>query len=90
MMNQTPATPIQRFWRLIGLMAIVAALAVAGALLGLYAYGTQLRLHVALATSLGVGLTVMIAGVLMGLVFFSSRSGHDEAAYDETRDGDEF
>jgi hypothetical protein len=82
-------TPVRRYWRLVGIMAAVAAVAIVGALWYLQRSGTPLRLHVALATGLGVGLTLLLAGVLMGLVFFSARSGHDQAVSDETRDTDD-
>ncbi|MEO8619395.1 MAG: hypothetical protein ABI412_08525 [Sphingomicrobium sp.] len=40
----------------------------------------QLRIHMLLATFLGVFLTVLLAGGLMLLIFASNNSGHDEAA----------
>jgi tetrahydromethanopterin S-methyltransferase subunit D len=89
MKDRSPATPIRRYWRLVAIMATVAAIAIVAALWYLQRSGTPLRLHVALATGLGVGLTLLLAGVLMGLVFFSARSGHDQAVSDETRDSDE-
>jgi len=38
------------------------------------------RIHMMIATGVGLFLTVMLAGALMLLVFFSSSSGHDDAA----------
>jgi hypothetical protein len=35
-----------------------------------------------IATTAGVGLSVMLGAALMGLVFLSSGSGHDEAVED--------
>lgn len=82
-MNESPGpSPVRRFWRLMAIMAVVAAIAIAGALFWAQARGTPLRLHFALAMSLGIGLTLLLAGALMGLLFFSSRSGHDEGAFD--------
>ncbi len=37
-------------------------------------------IHLVIATSLGVGLTVLLGTSLMTLVFLSAESGHDEAA----------
>lgn len=76
----------RRYWRLIGLMAAIAAVTIAGALWYMHATGTPLRLHVALAMSLGIGFTLLLAGGLMSLLFFSARSGHDQAVH---RDEDE-
>ena len=38
------------------------------------------RLHMLIATALGMGLAVFIGGALMLLIFYSAASGHDEAA----------
>ena len=59
-------------------MMIPSAAAAVGALLWMHYYGGGLTIAVALATTFGVGLTVMMAAALMGLVFLSSGSGHDE------------
>ncbi|MEP7315902.1 MAG: hypothetical protein ABI667_04320 [Sphingomicrobium sp.] len=39
----------------------------------------QLRIHMLVATFLGVFLSVLLAGGLMLLIFASNNSGHDEA-----------
>jgi len=36
--------------------------------------------HMLVATALGAGLSVLLAGALMSLVFISNSSGHDEQA----------
>ena len=38
------------------------------------------HLHMMIATALGAGLTVLLAGALMTLAFLSSSSGHDDQA----------
>ena len=38
--------------------------------------------HMALATALGVFFSVFLASLLMGLVFLSAGSGHDDAIRD--------
>lgn len=43
------------------------------------------QIHMLIATALGVGLSVIVAGALMGLIFYSNRSGAD----DETGHGDQ-
>jgi uncharacterized protein (DUF2062 family) len=61
-------------------MALAALLAVVAALTFLKLTGTPMPLHLVIATSLGVGLTVLLGTALMGLVFLSDTGGHDEAA----------
>ncbi|KKC24461.1 hypothetical protein [Sphingomonas sp. SRS2] len=55
-----------------------AILAVAAALLWLRLEGSPLTVAVVIATSAGVAFSVLLAGALMGLIFLSSGSGHDE------------
>lgn len=76
------ASPARRFWRLMAVVAAIAAIAVLAALAYMQATGTELRLHFVIALTLGIGLTLLLAGALMGLLFFSARSGHDELAAD--------
>lgn len=65
-----------------------AMLSVAGALLFLWADGAPLTAAVIIATSAGVSLTVMLGGALMGLIFLSSESGHDEDVANFEQEGD--
>ena len=39
-------------------------------------------IHLFIATALGVGLAVLLMSALMGLVFLSSGTGHDESVSD--------
>lgn len=64
-------------------MGIVSIIAVILALLYLhFTLPHGLNIHMIIATTAGVGLSVMLGGALMGLVFLSSGSGHDEAIED--------
>ena len=77
----------QRYRRLMRGMALVSLVAVVLALGWLrYVLGDQLTLHMIIATVGGVGLSVMLGAALMGLVFLSSGSGHDEAIDDPLND----
>ena len=38
------------------------------------------HIHMLIATALGAGLSVLLAGALMSLVFLSSSTGHDDEA----------
>lgn len=64
---------IMRFMFLltVGLVAIAMAL--------LYKFGGEVSVHFYIATALGVGFVMLLTGALMGLVFLSSGTGHDEA-----------
>ena len=75
-------TPLRRFWRLLTITAVAAAASIAAALWYAHATGTPLGLHFVVAMSLGIGVTLLLAGALMGLLFFSARSGHDEGAFE--------
>lgn len=55
-----------------------AMLGVAAALVYLWADGSPLTVAVVVATSAGVSLSVLLAGALMGLIFMSAGTGHDE------------
>jgi hypothetical protein len=39
---------------------------------------TGTHIHMMIATALGAGLSVLLAGALMSLVFLSASSGHEE------------
>jgi multidrug transporter EmrE-like cation transporter len=68
---------------------VVAAIAAASlALLYLKSQGGPMPLSVILATVAGVGFSVLLGAGLMGLIFFSNSSGHDEAATGKESDDD--
>lgn len=76
-----------RYRRLMRGMALVSFIAVVGALGWLrLTMGDALTIHMMIATAAGVGLSVMLGAALMGLVFLSSGSGHDEAIDDPFKD----
>ncbi|PKP96729.1 MAG: hypothetical protein CVT74_16170 [Alphaproteobacteria bacterium HGW-Alphaproteobacteria-13] len=85
--DETARIAWARYWRLMRGMAIVSLLAVVGALGWLrYTMGDALTIHMMIATAAGVGLSVMLGAALMGLVFLSSGSGHDESVEDPFAD----
>lgn len=71
-----------RFKRILWWMAGVAALASAVAVWMMYWSLGELRIHVAIATVLGTFLTIMMTAALMGLMFLSSGTRHDEQVID--------
>ena len=48
----------------------------------------MVSVHVFIATALGIGIMMMLTAALMGLVFLSSGTGHDESVSDLTDDQD--
>lgn len=71
-----------RYRRLLKVMAGIAVLCIAIVLVGLYVETGPLGLGVVLMVTGGVGFSVMLMAALMGLVFLSSGTGHDEAVDD--------
>ncbi|SOB88353.1 hypothetical protein SAMN06297144_3506 [Sphingomonas guangdongensis] len=68
-----------RFRRLLGWMALVALAAAGAADTVLWWWVGPFSIHILIATALGVFFTVLLAAALMGLMFLSSGTGHDEA-----------
>lgn len=71
-----------RFRAIMRWMVLLGLLCVAGALLYLRSGGAPLTAQMAIAASVGVFLTVMVATGLMSLVFLSNGSGHDDEVDD--------
>jgi hypothetical protein len=69
-----------RFRRIMAWMAGTGALCAGLAIAWLHWSGVTLRLHMVIATVLGVFFTVLVGTGLMTLSFLSSGSGHDEEA----------
>jgi hypothetical protein len=75
-----------RFRRILGWMALVSLVTVGIAELALYWWMGELRMVTAIATFLGVFLSMMLAAALMGLMFLSSGTGHDTQVHDPLKD----
>ena len=71
-----------RFRRILRWMALVALLTAGVAEFALYWSMGELHWVTASATFLGVFCTMMLTAALMGLMFLSSGSGHDERVED--------
>lgn len=74
----------RRFRRLMLLMLVLAVVTAALAVGLALRDGVPFHLHFVIAMGGGIVLSLLLAGALMGLVFVSNRSGHD----DEVRDQD--
>jgi len=78
-----------RYRRIMRWVLLVSILSVAAAILYLRADGSPLTATMLIATSAGVALSVLLAGALMGLIFLSSGTGHDEDVANLEKRGDE-
>jgi multidrug transporter EmrE-like cation transporter len=77
-----------RYRRLLKWMVLASLIAMGLALLYLKAMLGAVPLGMAIWTGLGVFVSVLLAAALMGLVFLSSGSGHDEAIVDPLEEGE--
>ena len=75
---------LREFRRMIGWIALAGVLMVIGALWYLSLY-EPLRLHMVVATVLGVFFSILLGCGLFAAAFFSDKSGHDRDVTDATR-----
>ena len=75
-----------RYRRLMKFMGAVTLAVVIGSLAMLYRMDGYFSIHFFIATGLGIGAAMMLMAGLMGLVFLSSGSGHDESIVDPLED----
>lgn len=68
-----------RFKRLMWFMLTLTLGVIALAIAFLYDPESPASIHFYIATALGIGLMMMLTAALMGLVFLSAGTGHDEA-----------
>tara|TARA_B100000678_G_C17941711_1_gene395595 strand:- start:54 stop:371 length:318 start_codon:yes stop_codon:yes gene_type:complete len=77
-----------RYRRILKWMTLFSLAVAIGAVAVLWWWLGAMRLHLAIATGLGVGLSILLAAALMGLMFLSSGSGHDDVVDRFNRDPD--
>jgi uncharacterized membrane protein len=70
-----------RYKKMMKWMALAAVVTVLLSLIYLKSFGDPVPVHMMIATIAGVGLTVLVGTGLMGLIFLSNRSGHDDDAH---------
>ena len=75
-----------RYKRMMKLMSAVTLMVVAVCLVLLYRSEGFFSIHLFVATALGIGAAMMLMAALMGLVFLSSGTGHDESIVDPLDD----
>lgn len=86
---ETAAHAWARYRRLMRLMFLVTVMVVLLAMLLIYKENGTESIHLFIATALGLGLTMLLLSALMGLVFLSSGTGHDEAVIDPLEESDD-
>lgn len=85
---QTAAFAWARYKRLMRFMLLVTIGVVAIALALLYDGESAVSVHYYIAAALGIGFMMLLAAALMGLVFLSSGTGHDDSVEDKSRPED--
>lgn len=75
-----------RYRRLMRFMVGVTVAVVFLALILLYLQNGMVSIHFYIATALGIGFAMLLMSALMGLVFLSNGTGHDESVIDPTKD----
>ena len=75
-----------RYKWLMKLMGGITLVVVALSLMLLHRVNGAVSIHVYIATGLAIGASMMLMAALMGLVFLSSGTGHDESIVDPLED----
>ena len=75
-----------RYRRLMKWMVGVTLLVVIAALAFLHRAGVMVSIHFYIATGLGIAVMMLLMAALMGLVFLSHGTGHDDAIADPLED----
>lgn len=82
----TAAHAWARYRRLMRWMMLVTTTMVVGAMVVLYRENGLVSIHLYIAAALGIGFAMLLMSALMGLVFLSSGTGHDDAIVDPVED----
>jgi len=77
-----------RYRRLMRFMLMITIGVVLASFALLYKTNGLVSIHLYIAAAIGIGFAMLLMSALMGLVFLSSGSGHDEAVIDPTEDQD--
>ncbi len=70
---------------MMALMGSVTLVTVILVLIYLWRTIPDVSIHFYIAVGLGVGVSMLLMGALMGLVFLSNGTGHDESVIDPTQ-----
>lgn len=78
--NDAKMATKQRYRRMFSLVGLIALASAMIAVLTLYLSLGEFQLHASIAMAIGIGLSVLLGGALMALVFLSNANGHDARA----------
>lgn len=79
-----------RYRQIMKLLLAITALVVVFAMGLLFAFNGMISVHFYIAVALGISFTMLLGGGLMGLVFLSNGTGHDESVDNQLPGRDEF
>ncbi len=79
-----------RYRQIMKWLLAATTLTVFVAMVLLFAYNGMISVHFYIAVALGISLTMLLGGGLMGLVFLSNGTGHDESVDNQLPGLDEF
>ena len=85
----TAAHAWARYRRLMRFMGAITVLMVAASFVALYRENGLVSAHLYVAAALGVGFTMLLTSALMGLVFLSHGTGHDDAIVNPLQDDED-
>ncbi|MAK99278.1 MAG: hypothetical protein CL807_03935 [Citromicrobium sp.] len=77
-----------RYKRIMRFMFALTLLVVGGAMVAIFWSEAEVSPHFFIAVALGIGMTMLLASALMGLVFLSNGTGHDESIHNPLDDED--
>jgi hypothetical protein len=83
---ETAAFAWARYRRLMRWMMLITVTMVVGSMVLLYRSNGLVSVHFYIATALGIGFSMLLMSALMGLVFLSAGTGHDDAIIDPLDD----
>jgi hypothetical protein len=75
-----------RYRRIMRWMMLLTVTLVLSSLWVLYRSNGMVSIHLYIAAALGIGFTMLLTSALMGLIFLSSGTGHDDSIVDNLED----
>lgn len=79
-----------RYKRIMRFMLALTVIVVGAAMVAIFWSDADVSPHFFIAVALGIGFTMMLTSALMGLVFLSSGTGHDESIHNPLKDRDKW
>ncbi|MBB3034455.1 hypothetical protein [Alteriqipengyuania lutimaris] len=77
-----------RYKRIMRFMLALTIIVVGAAMVVIFSSDADVSPHFFIAVALGIGFTMMLTSALMGLVFLSNGTGHDESIHNPLAEED--